>query len=234
MGSKLKQSDFPVSFFVFKAFDWIKFLSIMNILSFHKYFSFFKSRSELTQEEVKDPELCKRRGRAIEIYLLIWVIIEIICSIISCTLNFQVFLRTFITIIIGLRIIEIIQVTVNATIFDAINNRPDNIVASKVRMVILSLINFLELIICFGIIYALYFDLLSSQASISKFDSFYFSTVTQLTIGYGDISPTSFLKFVASLQGLLGLLFVVLILARFITALPKIESLIDDQKEETN
>ena len=230
MKSDHKLSDFPVSYFVLKVFDWIKWLSVIKLLSIFNCLRFIRPRSELTQEEIKSAYFTKRRGKAIEIYLLIWIIFELFSSILSCTLDLHNFLKILITVLIASRIIEIIQVTVNASIFDAINNRPDNLVASKARMVILSLINFFELVICFGIIYALNFSLLSSEEAFPKVSSFYFSTITQLTIGYGDLSPTSYLMIVASLQGLLGLLFVVLVFARFIAVLPKIDSLIDKEQ----
>ena len=56
---------------------------------------------------------------------------------------------------------------------------------------------------------------------------FYFSVVTQLTIGYGDVYPISVLRVVAVLQGLIGVVFVVLVLARLIASLPRIDSALD-------
>jgi Ion channel len=47
---------------------------------------------------------------------------------------------------------------------------------------------------------------------------FYLSIITQLTIGYGDVYPTSWMRLVAAIQGLVGIVFVVLVFGRVIAS----------------
>lgn len=77
-------------------------------------------------------------------------------------------------------------------------------------------INYVELMIWFGVVYALNYH--SLHGADEPASAFYFSIVTQLTIGYGDVSPMGWLRIIAALQGLIGALFVIVVLARAISA----------------
>ncbi|HTO61277.1 MAG TPA: ion channel, partial [Bradyrhizobium sp.] len=56
----------------------------------------------------------------------------------------------------------------------------------------------------------------------------YFSVVTQLTIGYGDLTPTSYLRAIIAAQGVLGFLVGIFAVSRVIAFLPKPQSVIGD------
>lgn len=68
----------------------------------------------------------------------------------------------------------------------------------------------LAIIISFGFIYWLNSDLIALNSSSAKEfgfgfgDSFYFSTITFTTLGYGDLSPLSWLKILSSIEAFLG------------------------------
>ncbi len=90
------------------------------------------------------------------------------------------------------------------------------------RTILLSLINYAELVVCFGFINCV----LGRDGSFltfkeSPFDGYYFSGATQLAIGYGDITLAGHVKYLALFQGFIGFLFTILILGRFIPLLPE-------------
>jgi hypothetical protein len=64
-----------------------------------------------------------------------------------------------------------------------------------------------------------------------RFDALYFSMITQLTIGYGDIRPLHAARWIASLQGLVGFGFTLLIIGRFVSLIPPVRT-IDDVMPE--
>jgi hypothetical protein len=108
-----------------------------------------------------------------------------------------------------LRVVEIIART---TIVDFTN------VISRQRSLILVAINYVELMLWFGLIYALNYQ--SLHGADQPATAFYFSIITQLTIGYGDVYATGWLRIVAAAQGLIAALFVIVVLGRAVSAPP--------------
>jgi hypothetical protein len=123
----------------------------------------------------------------------------------------------------GLKILEIIRVTVSVVLFD------EGIVASVQRTFILAAVNFLELGLCFGLFYALHKDLLGGE--VGALTGFYFSFITQLTIGFGDVHPMGWLRIVAVIQGLTAALFVLLVFGKIVASLRPLEPI--SQNDET-
>jgi hypothetical protein len=115
----------------------------------------------------------------------------------------------------ALKILEIIRVTASVVLFDK------GIVVSVQRTFILAALNFLELGLCYGFFYALNKQLLEGTATahIGDLTGFYFSFITQLTIGYGDVYPTGWLRYVAVIQGLTAALFVLLVFGTIVASL---------------
>ena len=98
-------------------------------------------------------------------------------------------------------------------------------VISRQRSLVLVAINYVELMVWFGLIYALNYQCLVDQslggdrsAPAGPITAFYFSIVTQLTIGYGDVYAKGWLRTIAALQGLVGALFVIVVLGRVVSA----------------
>jgi hypothetical protein len=89
-------------------------------------------------------------------------------------------------------------------------------------VLILLFINFIELIVCFAVAYLASAHLLrmNDLQGPSIGNGLYFSVITQTTIGYGDLQPVSFGKVLAVGQALVGSLFALIILARFVRWLP--------------
>jgi len=99
-------------------------------------------------------------------------------------------------------------------------------VASAVRVLTLTVINYGELWLCFSAIYAANLSLLKNasqpQIQVSPWDALYFSGTTQLTIGYGDILPVDFGRAIALIQGWVSVMFALLILSKIIGIIPSL------------
>ncbi len=112
----------------------------------------------------------------------------------------------------ALKILEVIRITASVVLFE------EGVVVLVQRTFILAALNFLELGLCFGLFYALNKQLLHG-ANVGALTGFYFSFITQLTIGFGDVYPTGWLRIVAVLQGLTAALFVLLVFGTIVASL---------------
>jgi hypothetical protein len=147
----------------------------------------------------------------VEKYVLSCLSVELVIVIAVSLINgLRSPLSLVVLIIASLRIADILQAIINAVLLG-------KQVASPMRTLILAALNFIELGLCFGLYYALNYDKLSGAGRAVT--GFYFSFITQLTIGYGDVYPTGWLRIVAVLQGLIAALFVILVLGRVIASL---------------
>jgi Ion channel len=152
---------------------------------------------------------------AIEVYVVCGFVIVFVVSVAVCLLYDCVAavrwlaypLEGLIYLFAALRVLEIM---VRATDVD-----PKNVV-SPVRTLTLAAINYVELMLCFGLVYALNYQSLHGAGQPAT--SFYFSIITQLTIGYGDVYATDWLRIIAAAQGLIGALFVIVVLGRAVSA----------------
>jgi len=171
-------------------------------------------------------ELTIRRGRRIEAYVVCWCAVELgvvvsVPGITGVSLGFLLLLP-------ALRVFDIFQAAVNLNVFDRLRlGERKNFVATVARTLLLSLWNFLELILCFGIFYSS--QLAEFKEPIAPRDAYYFSVITQLTIGYGDIQPVGITRAVAAIQGLLGFVFALFALSRLIAFLPRTGSILGDE-----
>ncbi len=167
------------------------------------------------------------RARKVELYICLCIILEIILVF---AISFLPKFNIIWSILIILRIVDIIQVTINLNIFDQLRADYQMVMASVIRTLVLSILNYFELIFCFSIIY--YANIHNLDQAYNWFDTFYFSSITQLTIGYGDIKPQYFLKTICAFQGMFGLLFTVFILGRFVSLLPQISTVFSKQDDK--
>ena len=107
--------------------------------------------------------------------------------------------------------------------------------ANRERIVVLGLINYFELALCFACVYsANSANLVSTTPGVQlgPWDPLYFSIMTALAVGYGDVVPKDSLRFVAGLQGLLSFFLVIVFIARFINLLGVIPGHQESKLEE--
>ncbi len=168
------------------------------------------------------------RSRRKEAYILAWFAIELLLLLVA---EIEVGWPLWIPrVLASIRIIDIFQSSVNLSVFDQLRTDEQVVISSAVRTLVLSFLNYLELLICFGIVYVTMLDKLSGADG--WMDAIYFSVVTQLTIGFGDIRPLGVARFVSAMQGLVAVAFTILILGRIVSVLPKIESVIKHAPDE--
>lgn len=154
-----------------------------------------------------------------------WLIISIGYVIIVMR---QGIIRDIVLFIVIVRMINIISYLLR-TIFTITS---DSVVSAK-RNLLYALINYIELIICFATIYARFSDHLDfDRVHEDKLVYLYFSNISQLTIGYGDVCPQGFLRFIVASQGMVGLLIVSLTIGKYVGLMPMKDGI--KQPEESN
>lgn len=92
------------------------------------------------------------------------------------------------------------------------------------RAIILALINYLELIIGFAIIYAWSAAISSDSHTLTQsLEALYFSCVTITTLGYGDFSPSNpFGQLLVIAETMMGIVLLVLVLGALLTGISNI------------
>jgi hypothetical protein len=162
---------------------------------------------------------------ATEAYVLGWLGIEI--AITAALLGFYDYVAAVSWVVYVFAALHGFEIILRAMAVDLRD------VISTVRTLTLAAINYVQLMLWFGLVYALnYQNLIDQSHTLSAalwfqrpvpaepITAFYFSIITQLTIGYGDVYATGWLRTIAALQGLIGALFVIVVLARAVAAAP--------------
>jgi Ion channel len=180
----------------------------------------FYKKKDFPQVIYDDSYLIKATKR-VDYLNMIWWFIIIACYIVM--VYTEGWICTLILIIVLLRIINIVSRQLRV-IFITYSDDGDSItsrIVSTKRNLLFAFIHYIELIICFASIYANFPQKLKiSSDSDDKLVYLYFSNISQLTIGYGDITPLGFIRFVVSFQGMIGLLIVALTIGKFVGMIP--------------
>lgn len=118
-----------------------------------------------------------------------------------------------VSVAVALRLVEIVQANIVRHVMRAEAPPPSN----HFRTIMMALWNYAELGLGFALLYW-------GRGGISKVGftkAVYFSFITQLTVGYGDIHPTTpFAAAMAVVQAAIGLLFVAVLVGRFVALVP--------------
>jgi hypothetical protein len=204
----------PISRFVCNLFQWAAIASPLHWL--RRWWPALKPPSQRTEAEDQSLEYHAKRSRAVEGYVALWLAVEILLVLVVLNVALGRTARAALWLLLVIRIADILQAVVNASLFDPLRH-----VAYRrkafVRSAILAFLNFVELTVCFGILYAADYRRLANAGR--PITGFYLSVITQLTIGYGDVYPTGYLRGVAATQGLIALAFVVLVFAQLVASL---------------
>ena len=203
----------PVLFGLERLFAFFSLLSLADWLfdtreSFH-----------LATSAVQRVRITVRRGRQIDFYMLAWIVVEVLCAVAVVNGSYSIVAR----VVVLYRVFEILQAQFNINLFAPLRHPSKSPrVSSTTRMVTHSLLNYLEVALCFGVVYATAGDQLLKERTF-WFDPFFFSAMSQLTASYGDLVPTGWVRPVATFQGLAGFALAVLVIARLAGLLPKLE-----------
>lgn len=208
----------------FSPITWLfeRFFRLLQLLPPQKIMAMvIGNRSDLSEKQISTIGFAEKRAARVDYFILFYIFLDVLSF--SATFSAYQSLRIIAVVWAVLRIVDILQATVNLTLFDALRGRIDNQVASNIRIIVLAFVNFIELLLCFSVIYASFPS--SLDGLVSSWDALYFSVITQLTIGFGDLKPLHGLRAVAAIQGLSGIVFLALVFVRTISALPKLEEL---------
>lgn len=178
----------------------------------------------------------------VEIWVLLWGAIAVgSLLILGLWKSRPDFLIVILGIIGGLRAAEIVIYQINVVLLDEWRskrapNRPPYAVRSYRRLVILTLHNYIEILIWFATFYlveATRFHAAPDGLSLHSLSgAVYHSMLTMTTLGYGDIYPRTGEWLAASLataQALIGVLLAVVVFARFIALMPRPLSMDEDE-----
>jgi hypothetical protein len=226
--NKMTQDELRnVSFITYgleRLFYYMQYLSPANLL--------FATRADVQVNAGKNIEKLKQntigRGRCIEYYVLFWIILEFGFFIVTKFLFFT--LQIIVLCLITIRLLDIFQISMNLSIFDRLRIKvgPHH-VASFARTVILTIWNYFEVCVCFSIIYST--ELFPLSRKSDWIDALYFSSITQLTIGYGDIKPLGITRIAVAVQGFLGFLIAVLVISRVVSFLPRSKAVFNEGED---
>jgi len=174
----------------------------------------------------------RQQARTRDCYYVVWCGIDALCfAVVGLEALRDSPIPKIAACVAGFHILELFQATINFHLFDALRLAPaPQRVATLARVMLLSVWNFFELILLFGIIYASPFGTLNMP--MTAWDGLYFSAITQFTIGYGDILPLGWTRAIVGAQTSVGFVFALFALSRMIAFLPPLLPILDGS--ETN
>jgi hypothetical protein len=210
----------PITHALERVFNGLRRASLANVL-----FGTESERRGLIKGPRESGQFDIWRSKWIDCYVICWLGIELTVALlipsargISCGLML---------LLVAYRVIDILQASINMNVFAHLRRSKGTYnITSATRALVLTLWTYLELALCFGIVYSS--PIASLTGSTTWSDPYYFSAVTQLTIGYGDIAPLGLTKLLAPLQGLFGFLLALVAIGRLVSFLPRPDSVVGD------
>lgn len=163
----------------------------------------------------------QKRARRVERYIIVWTVLELLTF--SFLYQLSDWLLYVALVALAYRSFEIFQTLINFNVFEHLTRRSQSKQFSAImsRLVLLTIWNYLEIMLCFSTYYASHVARFKDFTSpIGRSAAVYFGAVTQLTIGYGDICPLAETRIIAVVQGMVGFVIALFALGRVISMLP--------------
>jgi hypothetical protein len=155
-----------------------------------------------------------QRARRVDTFLAACLVLDLLAIVLIAQFR-QVGLWLAVPFLIW-RIIDVTFAALGAILFGELVPRTHRRVKlAPSRIVAVGFLNFLEIAICFGGIYSAWPGLIKCDER-DFFMPFHLSFITQLTVGYGDASPLGGMRIVTWVQGICGIVQLVLLVARYL------------------
>jgi preprotein translocase subunit SecY len=154
----------------------------------------------------------RRYANLVDAYVLAWLLALVLLGLLAY--HVEGIVRIVCSTIAVWRLLEIVSYSAH----NVLGESTPQAFQSYRRTVVLAVANFIEVAAAFAVIYAAGKSRLQPPVSrpLDAMDPFYFSLITQLTVGYGDCKPTGWLRGIAMLQAVTGTLLLIAILSRFV------------------
>jgi hypothetical protein len=224
----------PISWFFERVLFWSEFVS-PSILFIPTRSLIHSGLHDINDPHEKDSYIVERmrhRSRHVDNYILACIAFEVLLAGALEVTDLYGF-RILIRLLLFLRILDIAQANINLNVFDRLRFvETSHVTVSVTRNLILAAITYVELVIVFAVMYATMPGRIEGLAH--SYDCLYFSLTTQLTVGYGDLHPLGLARYIATLQGMIGLFFSLLIMSRFVSLLPGIKTVFGDDVQMTS
>jgi hypothetical protein len=174
-------------------------------------FGFYSSRADILREDYDQARVDRQ---IVKVWILLIICYAIAYFKVPYTWPTAVGLS-------ALRIVNIIFWNLRAALVETgktPTDKPIHSVTSTKRSLVFGMVNFLELIVAFACLYAAFPCWVHLPCKeVPTFGVYlYFSSMTQLTVGYGDVTPLSWMRLVAVIQALSGLALLTVTISRFL------------------
>lgn len=181
---------------------------------------FHGSREE--SQEKFDSYFTARRARKVDTYVACCLAIEVVVFLVVGSRRWQSPWVLFPPVVMVMY--RALMIPANAILIPLFHGRnlpsgKPRSVASYERMIVLGFVNYIELILCFACLYASFPSMIEAERLLDSVDFIYLSTITQLTVGYGEIHPIGWMRVAACVQGLSAFLVIFLLFGRFVALL---------------
>jgi hypothetical protein len=228
--TRLKEFSY-LSWFVERLCFWAEFFSpsILFIPTRSLIHAGLHDVNRSVEKESYIIERMRHRARHVDLYILSCILVEFALGI-SLLIGYSQPLCILIRVVALVRILDIAQANINLNVFDRLRfAESSHVTVSVTRNLIIAAITYGELMLSFALLYATM--PLNLHGIEYTYDCVYFSMATQLTIGYGDIHPIGAARYLATLQGFIGLFFSLLIVGRFVSLLPPAKTVFGDEAQ---